>query len=297
MWWGKLGAGTGQRHTYTEGAAANEMQSRSLRSNILFISCQVNINCSELRESVKMIKSMFCVCFPAARVYCGVSLFITSDCSLHQHQPSLLEVEAQTETNSLPHGWKCAFSCCRSKQLISQNKLIKSVGHVCTAEAERWGNYVWKKSACEGGARGDGRRATSGRSLLDWWLLTDPCDCDWQTLTTTLLALASPHCWAQRAVWRLAEIPNKMDITGINNGLPHRGECWAHSTLRSSDVAGFTDSALLLDWRVYGVALSKHLIEKAKMAGGFQRNKFFVRKRQHKNKRTTTWHTVLSKSI
>lgn len=93
----------------------------------------------------------------------------------------------------------------------------------------------------------DGRQVTSGYSFSDWWLLTDPCDCDWQALTTTPLALASPHCWAQQVVWRLAEIPNKMDITGKNNSRPRRGECWARSTPPSHSVPGFTNSAPFQD--------------------------------------------------
>ena len=87
-----------------------------------------------------------------------------------------------------------------------------------------------KRTTYGGRTWGDGRQGTSGYDFSDWWLLTDPCDCDWQVLTTILLAPASPHCWAQQVVWRLAEIPNKMDITGINNSRPCRGECWARST-------------------------------------------------------------------
>lgn len=90
MWWGKLGAGTGQRHTYTEGIAANEMQSPSLRSNILFILCQVNISHVELWVSVQMIKiNVLCLFSNSLSILCR-SLLITSDCSLPQHQPSPL---------------------------------------------------------------------------------------------------------------------------------------------------------------------------------------------------------------
>lgn len=98
-----------------------------------------------------------------------------------------------------------------------------------------------------GGRWRDGRRVASGYSFSDWWLLTDPCDCDWQALTTTPLVLASPHCWAQQVVWRLAEIPNKMDITGKNNSRPRGGECWARSTPPSHSVPGFTNSAPFQD--------------------------------------------------
>lgn len=113
--------------------------------------------------------------------------------------------------------------------------------------------------ASGGGTWRDGRQVTSGYSFSDWWLLTDPCDCDWQALTTTPLALASPHCWAQQVVWRLAEIPNKMDITGKNNSRPRGGECWARSTPPSHSVPGFTNSAPFQDCGISG----KHLIEKA----------------------------------
>ena len=75
----------------------------------------------------------------------------------------------------------------------------------------------------------------------DWWLLTDPWDCDWQALTTTQLARASPHCWAQQAVWRLGEIHNQLDITEINNRQASGGEWEARSTLPSHCVARFTD--------------------------------------------------------
>lgn len=117
---------------------------------------------------------------------------------------------------------------------------------------------------CGGSAWRDGRQATSGYGLSEWWLLTDPCDCDWQTLTTTLLAPASPHCWAQQVVWRLAEIPNKMDITGINNSRLHRGECWARSTPPSHNVPGFTDSALFRDCRIESHTQANILLRKLK---------------------------------
>lgn len=117
-------------------------------------------------------------------------------------------------------------------------------------------------AAFRGRIWGEGRQVTSGYSFSDWWLLTDPCDCDWQALTTTLLALASPHCWAQRVVWRLAEIPNKMDITGKNNSRSRRGECWARSTPPSHNVPGFTDSALFRNCRIWSHTQANILLKK-----------------------------------
>lgn len=105
--------------------------------------------------------------------------------------------------------------------------------------------------ASGGGRWKDGRQVTSGYSSSDWWLLTDPCDCDWQALTTTPLALASAHCWAQQVVWRLAEIPNKMDITGkttagpaeVNVGhvaLLHHTACQGSLTLHRFRIVEYT---------------------------------------------------------
>lgn len=116
--------------------------------------------------------------------------------------------------------------------------------------------------ASGGGRWKDGRQVTSGYSSSDWWLLTDPCDCDWQALTTTPLALASAHCWAQQVVWRLAEIPNKMDITGKNNSRPRGGECWARSAPPSHSVPGFTNSAPFQDCGIHSHSQANLLLSK-----------------------------------
>lgn len=142
---------------------------------------------------------------------------------------------------------------------------LKVSDYISFAVCKRWKEQTsnGKRTAYGGGTWGVGRQATSGYGSSDWWLLTDPCDCDWQALTTTLLAPASPHCWAQQVVWRLAEIPNKMDITGKNNSRPLRGECWARSTPPSHNVPGFTDSALFSGLQNIEPHSGKHLIEKA----------------------------------
>lgn len=62
-------------------------------------------------------------------------------------------------------------------------------------------------------------------------------------------------------VWRPAEIPNKVDITGINNGRPRRGECWPRGA-PSHIVPGFTDSAQFLDCRIQSHTQANILMKK-----------------------------------
>jgi len=113
------------------------MQSRSLHSNILFISCRVNINYRDLWVSVKMIKSMFCVCFPTTRVYCGVpflspltALFRNSSPPpyrlKHKSKPSF-ELKNNAYSSVLFFFSTSVYNCKQWTTLNKQNELIKRV--------------------------------------------------------------------------------------------------------------------------------------------------------------------------
>lgn len=73
------------------------------------------------------------------------------------------------------------------------------------------------------------------RRASEWRRVPDPWHFDWQLLTTTQLAPASPACRAQRGLSSLGEPCNQLGLTEINNAPDQRHV--SHSSItRSSRV-------------------------------------------------------------